>query len=90
MVASKKKTWDKVLISRLCALITIGCMFVTVAVVVLLLMYFEYHESKCDQYEPMSQFLIGDVFIIRACPLPTELVIEALVESYSDGGEPDA
>ena len=89
-MAKKKKTAGKRLISALSALITMGCMFVTVAVVVLLLMYFKYHESKCDQYEPSSQFLIGDVFIIRACPFPTELWEKALVESYSDGGEPDA
>ena len=89
MVASKK-TWGKVLLSRLGALIIICCMFVTVSVVIMLLLYFKYHASECAQYEPSSQFLIGDIVVLRLCPLPTELVIEALVESYSDGGKPDA
>ena len=84
MAKKKKKTWGKVLVGRLGALITIGCMVVTVAVVVILLMYLKYHESKCDQYEPNSQFLLGDTLILRVCPFPTELMEKALVESYSD------
>ena len=83
-MAKKKDTWGKALLSRLGALIIMGCMFVTVAVVVMLLVYFKYHEGECAQYKRSSQFLIGDALIIRVCPLPTELVIEALVESYSD------
>ena len=90
MGVSKKKTLGKALLSSLGNLILMGCWCVTVAVLVLLLMYFKYHESKCAQHEPGSQVLIGDVLIIRACPFPTELFEEALVESYSDGGEPDA
>ena len=88
-MAKKKRTAGKRLISALSALITMGCMFVTIAVVVILLMYFKYHESKCDQYEPSSQFLLGDTLIIRVCPFPNELFEDALVESYSDE-EPDA
>jgi hypothetical protein len=48
------------------------------------MLYNKYHESECAQHEYGSEFLIGDILILRACPLPTELVIEALVESYSD------
>ena len=88
-MAKKKKTWGKTLVSHLGALIIMGSMFVTVAVVVMLLLYTKYHESECAQYESASQFLIGDILILRGCPFPDELVLEALVESYSDG-EPDA
>ena len=89
-MAKKKKTWDKVLLSRLGDLILLGCTFVTVYVVITILLYTNYHESECAQHENGSEFLIGDIRILRPCPFPDELLEKALVESYSDEGEPDA
>ena len=80
----KKNTLGKRLISKLGALIIIISMFVTVYVVIILLLYTKYHESECAQHEPASQFLIGDILILRECPFPNELLEKALVESYSD------
>ena len=85
----KKRMWNKSLIYRIGDVIAIGCMTFTVGVVVAIMMYFDYHDQKCAEYKPNSSFMAGDILIVRMCPMPEELVGDALVESYSDG-VPDA
>ena len=81
----KKSVWKKSLIYSLGNVIAIRCMTFTVGVVVVILMYFEYHGQKCAEYQRNSSFMVGDIILLRMCPMPDELVIDALVESYSDG-----